>query len=232
MRRSSQNNDNRHHAFLPPANSTSSRNSSSNSANRNAHYQYYDPRLRTQQQAQQSLYEYQYSSLSPSRSRSRPSLYGSGHYQPPSFLEELSPSSANSVSDLGEPISIFDDIKPLEHRRSLTNASLPSSYVPPDPSRRPSASDVRLATAHVFRERLLTDIEQSISDIDREITSLERRPSGPRYLPPRFSPIIELDVKKRNIFSSISSECTIGYFRIKTIISFGQQQRLNQLVFQ
>lgn len=195
MRRYSQNSDNRYYAYLPPGNSTS-RNSSSNSTNRNAHYQYYDPRIRTQQQTQQTLYEYQYSNTSPNRSSH--SLYGSSHdqhhYQPPSFLQELPPSSANSIADLGEPISIFDDIKPLEYQRSVVAAPLPSAYVPPDPNRRPSVSDVRLATAHVFREQLLTDIERSIDDIDRDLTSLERKPSGPRYIPPRFSPIIELDV--------------------------------------
>ena len=192
MRRYSQNNDNRYYAFLTSSGSSSSRNSSSHSTNRNAHYQYYDPRLRTQQQAQQTLYEYQFSGLSPTRSQH--SLYGSARYQPPSFLPELPSSSADSIADLGEPISIFDDVKPLERRRSIVTPALTSTYVPPDPTRRPSASDVRLATAQAVRERLLMDIEQSIDDIDREITSLERRPSGPRYLPPRFSPIAEFEV--------------------------------------
>lgn len=195
MRRYSQNNDNRYYAFLPSG-SSSSRNSSSHSTNRNAHYQYYDPRLRAQQQAQQTLYEYQFSGLSPTRSQH--SLYGSARYQPPSFLQELSSSSADSIADLGEPISIFDDFKPLERRRSIVTPALTSSYVPPNPTRRPSASDVRLATAQTVRERLLMDIEQSIDDIDREITSLERRPSGPRYMPPRFSPIAEFEVNVLN----------------------------------
>jgi hypothetical protein len=198
MRRYNQNNDNRYYAFLPSTNSGSSRNVSSNSTNRNAHYQYYNPRLRAQQQTQKNLYEYQYSGTN--SNRNLPALYGSGHYQPPSFPGELAPSSAKSISDLGEPISIFDDIKPLEHQRSMVVPALTSSYVPPDSTRRPSASDVRLATAHVLREQLLTDIEQTIDDIDRELTSLERRPSGPRYLPPRFSPIIELDVKNESFF--------------------------------
>jgi len=198
MRRYSENSENRYYGYLP--NSTT-RNSSSNSSNRNTHYQYYDPRLRTQQQAQQTLYEYQYSYGSPGRSPSF--TYGSSynprhHYQPPSFPQDLPPSSANSISDLGEPISIFHDIKPLEHRRSIASSSLPAlTYIPPDPTRRPSASDVRLATAQVLREQLLSDIEHTITDIDRELTSLERRPSGPRYVPPRFSPIVELDVRKK-----------------------------------
>jgi hypothetical protein len=215
MRRHSQNNENRYSGYVPPTSSRSPQYSSSNSANQNAHYQYYDPRLRTQQQTQQALYEYQYSNRSPNRSLL--SSYGSAHsrqyYQPPLILPELPPSSAVSISDLGEPLSIFDDIKPLEYRRPIVT---PSSYVPPDPNRRsiiapssyvspdlnrhPSASDVRLATAHVLRERLLTDIEHSINDIDRDLTSLERRPSVPRYVPPRFSPIIELDVKKSSFY--------------------------------
>jgi hypothetical protein len=207
MRRYSQNNDNRYYAYLSPTSPKSSQNSSSNSTNQNAHYQYYDPRLRARQQAQQALYEYQYSSRSPNRSP--PSLYGSAnsqhYYQPPTFLPELPPSSARSISDLGEPISIFDDIKLLEHRQSIAAPPLPltSSYVPPDPIRRPTVSDVRLATAHVLREQLLTDLQRSITDIDRDLTSLERRPSVPRYVPPRFSPIIELDV--RNLFFFFSS---------------------------
>lgn len=195
MRRTNQNMDNRYYAYIPPGNS---RNSSSN---RNTHYQYYDPRLRTQQQVQQTLYEYQYGSPN----RSPLSLYSSSHsqhshYQPPTFSQELPSSSANSIADLGEPISIFDEIKPLEHRRTSVIVPppvppIPSAYIPPDPSRRPSVSDVRLATANVLREQLLTDIEQTFNDIDRELTSLERRQSVPRYMPPRFSPIVELDVR-------------------------------------
>lgn len=212
MRRYSQNSDNRYYAYLPSGNSTS-RNSSSHSTNRNTHYQYYDPRLRTQQQTQQALLEYQYSNTSPTR-RSSPygSPYNQHHYQPPSFLQELPPTTAESISDLGEPISVFDDIKPLEHRRSIVASSLPSTYVPPDPNRRPSASDIRLATANVLREKLLTDIERSINDIDRDLTSLERRPSGPRYMPPRFSPIEELDVKKSPLLFRFSNLIVLHYF--------------------
>ena len=204
MRRYDPNNDNRYYAFLSPSAANASRNSSSHSTNRNTHYQYYDPRLRTQQHAQQTLLEYQFSGLSPTRSR--PLLYGSDHYQPPSFLQELPPSTADSVSDLGEPISLFDDIKPLEYRRSIVTSSLPSSYVPPNPTRRPSVSDLRLATAQTLRDRLVSDIEQSIDDIERELTSLERRPSGPRYMPPRFSPIAELEVTRTIVFLVISYE--------------------------
>ncbi|CAF3470743.1 unnamed protein product [Rotaria sp. Silwood1] len=202
MRRQSENNDNRYYAYLPPTSSPSSRNTSSNSINRNAHYQYYDPRLRTRQQAQQSLYEIQYSSTSPNRSPA--SLYGSPRhqhsYQPPSFLQDLPSSSANTISDLGEPISIFDNIKPLEQRRAIVAPPLPSTYVPPNINQRPSVSDVRLATAHVLRDQLLTDIQRTINDIDRDLTSLERRPSLQRYIPPRFSPIIELDNQDENLF--------------------------------
>jgi hypothetical protein len=196
MRRRSQNTDNRYYAYLPPTSSTPTRNPSSNSTNRNTHYQYYDPRLRTQQQLQQTLYEYQYANTSPNRSSI--SLYGSPrhqhHYQPPSFLQE-SPSSTISISDLGEPISVFDDIQPLEHRRSFVIPPSPSRYIPPDLNRRPSVSDVRLATANVLREQLLTDIEHTFDDIDRDLTSLERQPSMSRYIPPRFSPIVEYDVR-------------------------------------
>ena len=207
MRRNTQSNDNRFYAFLPPGGSTPGRNASSQSTNRNNHYHYYDPRLRSQQQLQQSLYEYQYSPTSPHRTPA--ALYASPRrqYQYPSsnaLLEELSSISTNAIADLGEPISIFDDIQPLEYRQPSVFTSLPapSRYVPPDSSRRPSASEVRLATANVLREKLLTDIERTIDDIDRDLTSLERRPSGPRYLPPRFSPIDELTVRGfSNLFS-------------------------------
>ncbi|CAF3906802.1 unnamed protein product [Rotaria sp. Silwood2] len=202
MRRQNENNDNRYYAYLPPTGSPSSRNPSSNSINRNAHYQYYDPRLRTRQQAQQNLYEMQYSSTSPNRSPA--TLYGSPRnrysYQPPSFLQDIPSSSINTIADLGEPISIFDDIKPLEQRRAIVAPPLSSTYVPPNPSQRPSVSDVRIETAHVLREQLLTDIERTMNDIDRDLTSLERRPSVQRYIPPRFSPIIELDTLDQNLF--------------------------------
>ena len=205
MQRNTQSNDNRFYAFLPPANSTPGRNTSSQSTNRNNHYQYYDPRVRSQQQLQQSLYEYQYSPTSPQRTPA--ALYASPrrqyHYPSSnSLLEDLSSISTNAIADLGEPISIFDDIQPLEYRQPTVYAPLPSRYVPPDSSRRPSASEVRLATANVVREQLLTDIERTINDIDRDLTSLERRPSGPRYLPPRFSPIDELGVRDVHKVSS------------------------------
>ncbi|CAF2050728.1 unnamed protein product [Rotaria magnacalcarata] len=206
MRRQNENTDNNYYSYIPPTNSTSSRNPSSNSTNRNAHYQYYDPRLRARQQAQQSLYEYQYSSTSPNR-KSPASIYGSPRrqpsYQPPSFLQELPSSSADSISDLGEPISIFDDIQPLEYRRAIVAPALQSTYMPPDPSQRVSLNDNRIATAQALREQLLNDIQHSIVDIDRELTSLDRRPSVPRYLPPRFSPIVELDAHDDNLFRQI-----------------------------
>ena len=210
------NNDNRYYAYLPSTNSTS-RNSSSNSSNQNAHYQYYDLRLRSRQQ---TLYEYQLSNRYPNRSTyiSPRHQYS---YQPPSFLQETSSTSTNIIADLGEPISVFDDIKPLEYRPPLVAPPLPSTYIPPDPTQRPSASDIRLATAHALREQLLTDIERSISDIDRELTSLERRPSIPRYIPPRFSPIKELDVRRFLLYCSLFVfQQNIVYFRLEMKISF------------
>ncbi|CAF3330528.1 unnamed protein product [Rotaria socialis] len=206
MRRQNENTNNKYYSYMPPTNSTSSRNPSSNSTNRNAHYQYYDPRLRTRQQAQQSLYEYQYSSTSPNR-KSPGSIYGSPRrqpsYQPPSFLQELPSSSADSISDLGEPISVFDDIQPLEYRRGIVAPALSSTYMPPDPSQRVSLNDNRIATAQALREQLLNDIQHSIVDIDRELTSLDKRTPVPRYLPPRFSPIVEFDAHDVNPFRQI-----------------------------
>ena len=199
MHRHNQNNDNRFYAFLPPASSSSSRNSTSQNTHRNDHYQYYDTRLRQQQYNQQNLLEFQYTNRSLTRA---PALtYGSprNHYSFSSssfLLDDLSTIPSDNIADLGEPISIFDEIQPLERRRSTIVPSLPPApYVPPDPIRRPSVSDVHLATAHVLREQLLSDIERTMNEIDRDLTTLERKPSVPRYLPPRFSPIAENDVR-------------------------------------
>ena len=241
MRRSSQNDDNRFYAFLPPNGSTSSRAPMIPSPNRNAHYQFYDPRLRSQHQLQQNLFEYQYSSTNPQRSL--PSLYGSPRHQyhypsSSSLINELSTISTNTISDLGEPISVFDEIQPLEHRRStaiVPAAPLPSRYIPPDATRRPSATDVRLVTANVLREQLLTDIERTFDDIDRELTSLERRPSVPRYLPPRFSPIAEFDVRQHFVGKNLNQSVKFLFFRHNNINRSNQldreRQRSNVQVF-
>lgn len=199
MHRNGQNNDNRLYAYLSTNGYTTPRNASSQSTNRNGHYYFYDPRIRHHQTNQQNLYEYQYSAR-PSH-RVPPLTFNTPRNQydfsSASFLlEDMSSIPTDSIADLGEPISIFDEIHTFEHRRPTFPTSLPpSTYVPPNPSRRPSASEVRLATANVLRDQLLNDIERTMDEIDRDLTSLERRPSGPRYMPPRFSPIAENDVR-------------------------------------
>ncbi|CAF0975147.1 unnamed protein product, partial [Adineta steineri] len=96
------------------------------------------------------------------------------------------PQSLPIISNLSEPISIFDDLKPLARHRSNLS-SLSSGYIPPNPIQRSSVSDARLFTANAMRERLLTDIHDNITEIDRELSTLEIRPSISNYIPPRFS---------------------------------------------
>jgi hypothetical protein len=148
MNRHSQNSDHRNYYYLPPSTSSSSR---------NTYYQYYDPRLRTQQ----SYY---------SNTTSIPT------YNTPNFQHQYQPS--RSISDLTEPLSVFDDLKPPRYHRSNTT-TFPLTYLPSNLNRRSSVSDARLATASAIREQLLTDIQRNITEIDRELSSLEQRPSVP-----------------------------------------------------
>lgn len=81
-----------------------------------------------------------------------------------------------------EPIPAFDDMPPLSHRPSLYTPSNP-------PSRMSSEHDSRLATASALRERILTNIQESLLEIDRELSSLPPpsatlRPRPPLRVPP------------------------------------------------
>ncbi|CAF1319769.1 unnamed protein product [Rotaria sp. Silwood1] len=156
MYRNSQNNDYRNYSYLPPSISTSSRNTD---------HQYYKRHLCAAQIISSNT------TLIPT-------------YTSPSFPQQYQLSTI--ISNLGEPTSIFDDRKPLPHRRH-TIAALPPIYIPPNPSRRSSVHDARLATASATRQRLLTDIQRNISEINRELSSLAPRCSIPRYIPPLFS---------------------------------------------
>ena len=92
------------------------------------------------------------------------------------------------ISDLAEPISVFDDLRYPPHRPSDV-FPFPSVYTPPNPTRRiPAISNERFATASAMRERLLKDIQQNINEIDREITSLEQRSTFSQYIQSRRSP--------------------------------------------
>ena len=98
--------------------------------------------------------------------------------------------SLTAISDLGEPISIFDDLKFPPQRQNV-----PSPFPPVYLSARqalppPAATDPRLATVSVMRERLLVDIQQNMKEIDREITSLEERSIILRYNPSPVSSFI------------------------------------------
>ena len=91
----------------------------------------------------------------------------------PSFYFQHQYQTSATISDLGEPISIFDDIKSCKYSQS--NAFLvPSTYSPLSPSRYPSINDERLATASTIRERLLTGIQRSINEIDEELSLLKK----------------------------------------------------------
>ncbi|CAF0885414.1 unnamed protein product [Rotaria sp. Silwood1] len=168
MHRHNQNNDYRNYSFIPPSSSSSSR---------NAHYQYYDRRLRTRQTL--------YSNATPIPTYSTPRPQH--QYQPSSTTT----TTTTTISDLAEPISVFHNIEPSKyHRSSIT--SLPITYKPPNPSRQSSIVDNRLATASVMREHLLKDIQRNISEIDQELSSLKKRPSISQYIPPRLSPIVDV----------------------------------------
>ncbi|CAF4052394.1 unnamed protein product [Rotaria sp. Silwood2] len=159
MHRRNQNNDYRNYSFLLPSSSSSSR---------NAHYQYYDRRLRSRQTL--------YSNATPVSTYSTPRAQH--QYQP-----------STTISDLVEPISVFDNLEPSKHHRSPVT-SLPLTYKPPNPSRQSSINNERLTTASVMRERLLKDIQENISEIDQELSSLKKRPSISHYVPPHLSPIV------------------------------------------
>jgi len=110
-----------------------------------------------------------------------PSSYDSSRYQPSSFLQNLTSSTTNTIADL---------VEPLEHRRSIVASPLPSTYIPSNPSPLSSVNAVNLTQAYGLREQLLNNIQHSINDIDRDLTSFERQPSVSC-----FSPIIKPNVK-------------------------------------
>ena len=127
------------------------------SSSTNTYYQYYDPRLRTRQ----SYY---------SNTTSIPT------YTQPTFQHTYQLST--TIPDTTQPISVFDDLKPSQYHQSNTT-TFPLAYLPSTLDRLSSVNDARLATASAIREQLLTDIERNIIEIDRELSSLEQRPSIP-----------------------------------------------------
>ncbi|CAF5173841.1 unnamed protein product, partial [Rotaria magnacalcarata] len=161
MRRHTQTNDFRHYSFLPPSIKTSPR---------NAHYQYYDRRLRAQQNV--------YSNMTPI------STYSSSRAQHHSR-------TSTTVSDLGEPISAFHDIEPPVYHQSAVT-SLPLVHQPSNISRQASINNERIARASVMRERMLQNIQQNISEIDQELSSLKKRPSISHHIPPRLTPLVNI----------------------------------------
>jgi len=154
MHRNSQNGHYRCYSHLPLSSSTYSRNN---------HHQYNDSRLHIQR----SLY-----------SNTTPIVT----YTPPRFHQQYQPST--NISDLAEPLSVFDDLKFPKHHRSNV-IPFPLVRIPSNPTQRTSVNDPRLATSSVARKRLLHDIQHNISEIDQELSLLERRPS----ILPRISSI-------------------------------------------
>lgn len=154
MHHYSRNNENRSYSYLSSTTSIPSQ---------NAHYQYYNFRLPTQQ-----------------------SLYSNTT----SIVKYTSPHSqlSRNITDLVQSISAFDNYQlPIHHQSTIP--TFPSIYIPSNSSRRTSVSDSRLATASAMRERLLTDIQNNINEIDQEISLLERRTSYLHYTPSRLSSI-------------------------------------------
>ncbi|CAF3601330.1 unnamed protein product [Rotaria sordida] len=162
MRRYNQNNEYRNYSFLHSSNSLSSR---------NAHYQYYDRRLRTRQDS--------YSYATPILTHSTPRT------------TQHQDQSSTAISNLAEPTSVVNNHELSKYHRSSVT-SLPIIYKPPNLSRQSSINDERLATTSVMREHLLKDIQRNISEIDQELSLLKRRPSISHYVSPRLAPIVDV----------------------------------------
>jgi hypothetical protein len=113
-----------------------------------------------------------------------------------------------TITDLAEPLFVFDDLKFPRQRRSNV-PHFPPVYLPPNLSRPTSISDARLATANAMRERLLIDIQHNMNEIDREITSLEQRSAISGYIPARLSSFIskrQTSLDKRTYLSHGETE--------------------------
>jgi hypothetical protein len=177
MHHHSQNNDKRYYPYVSPGNSQSSRHLSSNDTNQNA---LYNAHLGTPQQP--VFHESQHSHTS--SNGNLPSLYDSSRYRPSS--------TTNTIADL---------VEPLEHRRSIVASPLSSAHIPSDPSPLSSVNAANLAQAYVLREQLLTNIQHSINDIDRDLTSFEQQPSVSR-----FPPIIKPNVTSKAGKSSFHAQ--------------------------
>jgi hypothetical protein len=118
----------------------------------NTDYRYYSYKPPSSSSSSQNTH-YQYYDY---RLRSQETPYNytpQRHYQSP-----LLPSTA--ISNLAEPFF-------LNHQSNLT--PLPSTYLSPNLSRSSSFRDARLTTANAMRERILTDIQRTISEIDQEL---------------------------------------------------------------
>ncbi len=156
MHRNSQSNDYRNYSYLHRSRSISSR---------NTHRQFYDSRLHNQQ----SLHPY----------TTTTNGFTSSYLQ--QQQQQYQPLS--TISDIPEPVSLFDELGFLRRQRSNVTPFPPVRI----PNRRTPGNGTRFATANALRERLLIDIQQNMNEIDHELALLDRRPVIPLYLPIRFA---------------------------------------------
>lgn len=140
----------------------------SSTYSRNNYYQYYNPRLRFQ-----PAY---HSHLAPISTYTTPR----SQYQSVPLTTILS---------LPEPITVFDNVELSKDIAVPVVPALPVIYRRPDSSRQSNINNERLVRASAMRERLLKDIQQSISEIDQELSSLKGRSTGSRFISPRLPPI-------------------------------------------
>ncbi|CAF1460017.1 unnamed protein product [Adineta ricciae] len=111
-----------------------------------------------------------------------------------------------AIPDASDPLTVFDDRQPRARLRSNTS-SLSSGYIPPNPLQRSSVSDARLATANAMRERLLTDIQDNIMEIERELSTLEVRPTIANYIPSHYSATSQKSVQPKRSHHHICKNC-------------------------
>ncbi|CAF2151508.1 unnamed protein product [Rotaria magnacalcarata] len=158
MRRHTQNYNYRNYSFLFPTSSTHLR---------NTHYQYYNPRLRLQQNL--------YSNATPTSTYSTP-------------RSQYQSQTLTTISDLPEPISVFDTVETSKNHQSPVTP-LPVLYRSENTSRPPIINNERFAKASAMRERLLKDIQRNINEIDQELSSLKGRPPISRHISQRLPPL-------------------------------------------
>ena len=121
-----------------------------------------------------------YYQLYRSRSENRPSI----SYTTSDFFQQYP--TTTRISDLAEPLSVFDDVR-FSRPRQPNPGPLAPVYERINTDRQVTLHATRFQTACAFRERLLIDIQQNITEIDQELSLLERRPIMSRPAPLRLT---------------------------------------------